>query len=93
MQWPKRPGSVICSERESWAILFLKEVKMQEKKIWEEYPMVLNIEQVSELLKVSHNDAWELLSRNKIKNAQLGQYIFFVRQEYLLEYLLEKENK
>ena len=65
---------------------------MEDELIWKNYPIALNLDQLAELLKMNYYDARKLLLTNQIKHEKLGAWYFFIRQEYVMEYLL-KDNE
>ena len=65
---------------------------MEDELIWKNYPIALNLDQLAELLKMNYYDARKLLLTNQIKHEKLGVWYFFIRQEYVMEYLL-KDNE
>lgn len=62
------------------------QVKNRSKDYWKELPLVLHVKDLSALLSVSHNTAYELVRSGKIRSVRVGRN-YRIPRDAVEEYL------
>jgi excisionase family DNA binding protein len=76
-------------------VFILTKFKIKEEmkyKMFNEYPDILTVEQLQQILKIGRNTAYKLLQNNKIKSIRIGK-VHKIPKINVIEYLNKKIKK
>ena len=69
----------------------MKEIKTIEQPIFEEYPDIVTVKQLREMLSIGHNQALDLVHSGEIKSFRIGRMIKIPKNS-VIDYIASQIN-